>query len=282
MTSDLDLLARRSDLEGLEDALHQLGYQPLQGQRPLAATVRHRMYGSPAGGWNGTVEVHVELAEWDSRGWMDRLWGRVAPQTWEGMPVLTLASPDHVLLLCVHAANHGWMHFCHLVDLAQALQLEGSRLDWEAFAEEARLAGLAATAFYSLQLAETVCCAPLPSHVVELLCPGWLHRHLLEGWVDRRGLIRPRESLADGPYSTLLQIALQDGGGRRLHLLATRVWPPGTWLPAGENRVGLRLLRLARKGVRLVAQFASAGIRPNREGWPDRVRAKKRERARTP
>jgi hypothetical protein len=198
------------------------------------------------------------------------------------MRVLTLASTDHVLLLCVHAANHGWMHFCHLVDLAQALQLEGSRLDWEAFAEEARLGGLAATAFYSLQLAEAICGAPLPPHVLELLRPGWMHGYLLEGWVDRRGLIRPRQSLADGPYSTLLQIALQDDGGRRLRLLATRVWPSGTWLPAGENRVGQRLLRLARKSVRLAAQVASAGIRPNREGWPDRIRAKKRERARTP
>jgi hypothetical protein len=180
------------------------------------------------------------------------------------MSLLAPAAIDHVLLLCVHAANHGWMHLCHLVDLAQALDLQGSGLDWEALANEARLAGLAATAFFSLQLADEACGAPIPASSLRSLRPGWARRHLLQGWIHRRGLLRPQQALADGPYSNLLQAVLPDDGGQRLRLLAVRAWPPISDLPAGDVGVGRRLLRLGRNGVRLADQVLAAAVNRDR------------------
>jgi hypothetical protein len=279
-TTDLDLLARRLDLEALDRALRELGFQPWEEQPPLAATVRHRNYASPAEWWIG-VEVHVEFAHSDSGGWMDRLWERAVLQPWEGMQLLAPAATDHVLLLCVHAANHGWMHFCHLVDLAEALKQEGSGLDWDALVEEARLAGLKATAFFSLLLARAVCAAAVPAPALKSLRPGWVRRHLLQAWIYRRGLVRPRRALVDGPYSNLLQAVLHDDGGRRLRLLAARAWPPSNELPAGEDGVGRRVLRLARNGMRLADQVAAAATSPGREGLWNRLRAQKKGQGRT-
>ncbi|MBJ7597807.1 MAG: nucleotidyltransferase family protein, partial [Candidatus Dormibacteraeota bacterium] len=234
LTNDLDILVRPVDLAAARSVLSELGYRQLP--EPVGLPGAHLVYvpGRPDL-WLPQVEVHYNLAEPDGGAWSDRAWRRLHSRRWGDRAVLDLAAVDLVLYLSVHAARHNWFHLCHILELAYAVQAVGPKLDWAALWREASLAGLSGALRLSLSVAGRMCGAPLPD--------GWWRgrpagRSLRAGLGDlmlrRRGLVRPRPELRDGPYFTLLLAVVDDGLGRALHRLGAAARPPA----AGENGAG--------------------------------------------
>jgi Uncharacterised nucleotidyltransferase len=256
LTNDLDILVRPADLPTARSVLSELGFRQLP--EPVAVPGAHLVYvpGRPDL-WLPQVEVHYNLAEPDGAGWSERAWRRLeAPRRCE-RATLDLASVDLVLYLSVHAARHNWLHLCHVLELAYALQAEGPKLDWAALWREAELASLSGALRLSLSVAGRMCGAPLPGGWAGGRPPGRSVRAALgDLMLSRRGLVRPRPELRDGPYFTLLLAVVDDGLERSLHRLGAAARPPAVGQNAdGQTRAGRRALR---KAARLARQLVKA------------------------
>jgi Uncharacterised nucleotidyltransferase len=255
LTNDLDLLVRPAHLPTTRSVLCELGYRQLP--EPAGLPGAHLVYvpGRPDL-WLPQVEVHHTLAEPDGAAWSERAWRRLESRRRCDGEMLELAAVDLLLYLSVHAARHNWFHLCHVLELAYAVQAEGPKLDWAALWREADLASLSGVLRLSLSVAGHVCGAPLP----EGWSGGWSPRAAVgDLMLRRRGLVRPRPDLRDGPYFTLLLAVVDDGLERGLHRLGAAARPPAAGENgAGQARAGRRALgKAARLARQLVAAAAS-------------------------
>jgi hypothetical protein len=255
LTNDLDVLVRPADVPAAGAVLREVGYRQLP--EPAGLPGAHLVYvPGRADLWLPQVEVHHNLAEPDGAAWSGRAWRRLQSRRWRERAMLDLSSVDLVLYLSVHAARHNWFHLCHILELAYAMRAEGPRLDWTALWREAELTSLSGVLRLSLSMARGVCGAQLPD--------GWSRsrpasRSVRDALGDlmlrRRGLVRPRPELRDGPYFTLLLAVVDDDLGRGLHRLRAAARPPaageGGAAPAGAGRRAVgKATRLARQLVR--------------------------------
>lgn len=252
-TSDLDLLVRLDDLAVVKPVLRQLGYERDSSEAAERVAHHHSYLPRRPGLWLPRIEVHHHLLGSGDERWLEGLWQRVGPRRWRDTTVLDLAGVDLVLFLAVHATSHGWAHLCHLLELGQALECEGTALDWPATEREAAAVSMASLLELSVFLAVSACHAPPPA--------GWPGTRSARATVSRlmlrrRGLIRPRTGLLAGPYMTMLRAAADDDPVRRCRRLRDAVWP----LPVNghrHSRVSL-LDRAAGRAARLARQVTIA------------------------
>jgi hypothetical protein len=82
----------------------------------------------------------------------------------EGFRVRSLCREDLMLVLCVHAAKHGWAHLGMLRDIATLADLG---LDWEWVRDEAARLGIFRILLASLLLARNILSRPVPATLAD-------------------------------------------------------------------------------------------------------------------
>ena len=161
---DLDFLVRTADIPRARDALRELGYAPRltlssrQEQEYLRIGYEY-VFGSAA-------EPNLIELQWQVVPWfysipfnMDLMFQRSIECEFEGMRVRTLCNEDLMLVLCVHAAKHGWSQLGMVRDIAALARFEP---DWQWIMAEARRLGILRIVAVSLELARTLLGLELP------------------------------------------------------------------------------------------------------------------------
>ncbi len=141
--SDLDLLIRAADLARAKAALLELGYKPA-----LELTRRQGRFHVESGyedTFGGALGSNVLELQWrivprfysiDTD--IDALFDRATVVSLGGRSLRTICAEDLMLVLCVHAAKHGWAQLSWLCDIAKLTP----SLDWVVVQEQARRLGI--------------------------------------------------------------------------------------------------------------------------------------------
>ncbi len=166
---DLDLLVRSGDVARSRLVLRQLGYEPqLQLSPRQEKAYLHSGYEYVFGlnDDRNLIELQWRILprfyaiEFD----MDAMFERSIEIQIEGFRVRILCSEDLMLVLCVHAAKHGWAQLGMLRDIATLADLG---LDWEWVRAEARRLGIFRILLVSLLLARDLLSCPLPATLAD-------------------------------------------------------------------------------------------------------------------
>jgi hypothetical protein len=143
--SDLDLLVHPQDVHAAKAILQELGYTP---HNPLPAAQERAYLRSgyecvfDAAHGRNLVELQWQIVPrfyaipFD----IDGFFRRAIPVKPEGADVRTLCPADLVLVLCVHAAKHGWTKLSWLFDIAELSKSHVS--DWSRVLEDATSLGI--------------------------------------------------------------------------------------------------------------------------------------------
>jgi Uncharacterised nucleotidyltransferase len=166
---DVDLLAKGTDLQKIEEKLLGLGYHLLEipGTTTDYSTHRHLApfikEGAPP------IELHRTI---DNSGRfrfeMEDLWKRARPLHIAGVEVLALSPEDLLLHLCLHAGvQHGFrVPLKHIYDIAAMIQCFSQELDWRKLVEAAELWGMKKAGYYALAVAQDLLGAPVPAEAL--------------------------------------------------------------------------------------------------------------------
>jgi hypothetical protein len=166
--SDLDLLARERDLMEIRSALAELGYEP--GQRLTRAAERAYLksgyeftFDAPQG--RNLVEVKWQiLPRFYSVGFdVDGLFNRAVAVDVAGHKLRTLCDQDLILVLCVHAAKHGWNQISWLCDIAHLARSQA--IDWKALRAQAAELGILRIVAVSFLLAHKLLATAQPAEI---------------------------------------------------------------------------------------------------------------------
>jgi hypothetical protein len=167
---DLDLLIRPGDVARSRLVLRQLGYEPQLQLSPRQEQAYLRSGYEYVFGLNeerNLLELQWQILprfyaiEFDLEAMFDR---SVEIQI-EGFRVRSLCREDLMLVLCVHAAKHGWAHLGMLRDIATLADLG---LDWEWVRDEAVRLGIFRILLASLLLARNILSRPVPGNMAAL------------------------------------------------------------------------------------------------------------------
>jgi hypothetical protein len=187
---DLDFLVRTIDVPRAGTALQELGYQPKLALSPrqeqeYLRTGYEYAFGSAAE--PNLIEVQWQIIPrfYSISFVMDSLFQRSVECEFEGMRVRTLCNEDLMLVLCVHAAKHGWSQLGMVRDIAVLARAE---LNWPCLMEEARRLGIQRIVAVSLDLARTLLGLELPQSLAfhgavldaEFLISA-IHEHMSRG-----------------------------------------------------------------------------------------------------
>ena len=159
--SDIDILIRKYDLQGADEALRSIGYitPPSYGdllKNSRGSYVNSLMYRA-ADTARPFAHIHWHLV---NSTWpigfladmidMDRIWSRAGSGR-IGVVDTSVLSPEHLLIyLCQHAFNHNFDRMILSSDILEALGCYEALLDWDALASEARMSGLDLVVFCAL------------------------------------------------------------------------------------------------------------------------------------
>ena len=152
---DLDFIVRTSDVERTRAILCELGYAPKltlspRQRREYLCTGYEYVFGSAAEPnlvelqWQilpGFYAIDFEMASF---------FGRAVEINFEGRRMCALCNNDLILVLCVHAAKHGWPHLGMLRDIAA---LTHAGIDWATTINEAARLGILKILATSVELA---------------------------------------------------------------------------------------------------------------------------------
>jgi Uncharacterised nucleotidyltransferase len=162
---DLDLLVRPADVARAKAVLRQLGYRlqlQLSPRQERAYLQSGYEYVFALGDQRNLLELQWRILprfyaiEFD----LEAMFQRSVEVTIEGHDVRSLGCDDLMLVLCVHAAKHGWAQLGMLQDIAR---LVGFGLDWSWVEAEARRLGVHRILSISLWLAQSFLACPPPS-----------------------------------------------------------------------------------------------------------------------
>jgi putative nucleotidyltransferase-like protein len=161
---DLDFLVRPSHLSRACAALVELGYAakltltPRQEREYLRSGYEH-VFG--CGREQNLVELQWQVLPrfYAVNLDVEQLFQRSRIQDFESCAVRTLCDEDLLLVLCIHAAKHQWMHLGMIRDIAT---LMGRDLEWEEIMRQARQLGIERMVLVSLLLARNLLGCRLP------------------------------------------------------------------------------------------------------------------------
>jgi hypothetical protein len=163
--SDLDLLIRARDLPAIRSAMVELGYKPgLQLTQAAEHAYLKSGYEYTFDGARGRNLVELKwqiLPRFYSIGFeVDKFFERAVGVDLAGHKLRTLCDQDLMLVLCVHAAKHGWRQLSWLCDIARLARSRA--LDWEALRVQAARLGIARIVAVSFLLVHKLLAAALP------------------------------------------------------------------------------------------------------------------------
>jgi predicted nucleotidyltransferase len=166
--SDLDLLIRSSDLGAIKEALEELGYEP--GLRLEKAAERDYLKSGYEYTFDGARGRNLLEIKWQilprfySIGFdVNEFFERASVITIEGQRLRTLCDQDLMLVLCVHAAKHGWKQISWLCDIVQLARSRG--LDWAALRAKAESLGIMRIVAGTFLLAHKLLGAAVPAEL---------------------------------------------------------------------------------------------------------------------
>jgi hypothetical protein len=161
---DLDFLIRAADIAPARSALQELGYtanlqlSERQEKAYLQSGYEH-VFGSDAG--RNLVELQWQIVpRFYAVGFdLHSLFSRSVEVEFEVERVQVLRNEDLLLVLCVHAAKHGWEHLGMVRDIATLASLD---LNWNWVESEAQRLGIFRILLISLLLARNLLGYELP------------------------------------------------------------------------------------------------------------------------
>lgn len=161
---DLDFLIRPEDVGRAREALRALGYQPNVQLSPRQEREYLRSgyeYVFGAGREPYLLELQWQvLPRFYTVGFaMPALFERSVELTVDGCGTRALCNEDLLLVLCVHAAKHQWVHLGMLRDIAT---LASRRIDWPSVYAQAERLGILRILWVSLLLARDLLDYELP------------------------------------------------------------------------------------------------------------------------
>jgi hypothetical protein len=173
--SDIDVLARPSDLSRIVEILQNLGYVPLQ---PIcievALQVHHHLPGMVKQGI-ASFEVHWNLIPPGESNGIDseRLWQDAIPVRTAKIDALALSPEDLILHLCHHSSylhqfTMGLRPFC---DITETIRRFDATLRWQTIIEQAIARKWHRGVYLILRLAQEMMGAEVPANVLEKLRP---------------------------------------------------------------------------------------------------------------
>lgn len=162
---DLDFLVHAKDVHRAEAALEKLGYKRNLTLSPRQEQEYFRIGNEYAFGCErgkNLVELQWQiLPRFYSIAFdMEALFSRSIASELEGEHVRVLGKEDLFLVLCAHAAKHGWEHLGMLRDIARLTRLD---LDWRCVMTEAKRLGILRILTVSLLLARNLLNCEMPA-----------------------------------------------------------------------------------------------------------------------
>jgi len=164
---DLDFLVRPSDVRQARVILCELGYTPkltLSGKqkREYLRTGYEYVFGSLAEPNLIELQWQVLPRFYAVDFHTESFFNRSTDIDFEGCRVRGLCNEDLLLVLCVHAAKHGWSHLGMLRDITAVC---GQRVDWAWVLEESSRFGILKILTTSLELAQNMLGLKLPTEI---------------------------------------------------------------------------------------------------------------------
>jgi hypothetical protein len=166
--SDLDVLIHPSDLAKTRAALLELGYKPAleltrRQERAYIESGYEHTFDSAHG--QNLLEMQWQILprfysiDFD----VDGLFDRAVALSFGGHSLRTLCAEDLMLVLCVHAAKHGWVQLSWLCDIAEL----ASSIDWIVVQKRAQRLGVERILAVTFVLADRFLGIPLPQPMRE-------------------------------------------------------------------------------------------------------------------
>lgn len=177
---DIDVLIRSRDLPVAIAGLHELGYTPGLELTPRQHAAYLRCgYEYTFDGENGRNLVELQwnvLPQFYSVALKtDDLFERSRVETLSGHAVRTLCREDLLIVLCLHAAKHGWVQLSWLSDVGTLAASE--LLDWDAVRQRSAALGIERTIGVTLALCRNLWGIHFP-FPLPLECESILHDQL--------------------------------------------------------------------------------------------------------
>jgi hypothetical protein len=173
--SDVDLMVGRSNLPAAIEILRGSGYSG--AELPLTAEELDTYKHAPVMEKPGliTIELHWTLADKDEGLKIDEqdLWQRAEPVRIDHVEALALSPEDLILHTGIHAtySHRLFRQARSIVDLAEILNKEGGRVNWETVIDQANQWQAGRGVFLMLYLAQRYLNAAVPAYVLTNLQP---------------------------------------------------------------------------------------------------------------
>ncbi|MCC6180111.1 MAG: nucleotidyltransferase family protein [Chloroflexi bacterium] len=165
-----DLVAERLLSRGFVEMPHRLEVErKAHGVHPGGAAF-HRLFRVPHGG--ATIEVHTDPLQLGLQPTSEaERWRRSLPI--QQLPMASMLCPeDQLVQLSVHAHKHGFSRLIWLKDIDLLTRVHHGGLDWGLVRDVSRREGVQASVWYTLHLARRLLGSPVPSTVLDDLCPA--------------------------------------------------------------------------------------------------------------
>lgn len=174
--NDIDMLVHTEDLPKILAIYKQLGYFPIAervANRPdLNRKLSHHLPPFVSPGLDCLLGTQWGLKSPRAGLRIDysAIWSRIEPQDFHGVPVHKLAGRDNLFHVCVHlgAFKSGLRD---LMDIANLIRQESSRIDWPAFLADVRTAGAQSLVVHALTLVQRIDPQPQTEAVLAALTP---------------------------------------------------------------------------------------------------------------
>ena len=182
--NDIDILVKKSDLEGALEVLKGLCYSQTS-YFDLAdpnADIKHVSPMQKASG--PMVEVHWTLLEENEPLTidLDALWQHMMPVRIANLDALSLGVEDLIQHLCLHLTYQHYLQLGlrGLLDIAMVLNKFQEKIDWQKLVQTAKSWGIERITALSLKLVETQLNVAIPLEVFESLLPEPIEPGILE------------------------------------------------------------------------------------------------------
>ncbi len=252
---DIDILVRPEKGRSAVEALGSAGFQSEDASSPARQELFLRIDGQISLYRAGVrVELHTTIAEphWGAYPGLGELISRASATELYGQSVPSLALPDMLLTVCVHASKSGWGRLEWPASLAW-LARRGD-MDWNALSDRARATGTLRAMGVGFALAEAFLRGPLPA--VPL---SFIHRDTAVRNLARE--VRPHPGTPPGTTSPgarlrhqLWLMRARERWHDRLYLVAALLRPAHEDVVMVDLRPSLRWLYYPLRLVRLLAE----------------------------
>jgi hypothetical protein len=223
---DVDLLARKDDLQRIENMLLEAGYLPKDRHRTIAEDNHHFAYHHPRK--DMFLEIHWSLlpAQSNSGMEMEDLWRRARPVTVAGAGGMALSNEDLVLCLCLHTARHSaqGMQVSMLCDIGEILRHLGQQLDWQEIVSRAQQWGISRAVHMILLLARELIGADVPEERLAALKTDDFDERYFELAKEQFLVTSPGQADIRSPY--LAQLQASKGWRWKSKMVCERLLPP--------------------------------------------------------